>query len=67
MNNKNLKNHTLTEDEASRIGLKPGQVVQVRMYSDEEKLGKSWRKNMAKDVYFNGRRVGGTLSLEAQL
>lgn len=57
--------HILTRKQAVRIGLQPFDEVEVTLYKDEELPPSNRGKNlrMAKDVYFNGERIGGTLDL----
>ena len=56
-----MKNHTLTKAQADRMGQKEGTIVQVTMKKYPEETN---HKNMAKDVFLDGRRIGGTLALD---
>lgn len=59
--------HKLTEDQALRLGVPQlaGKQVDVTLRKDKD-LAPSQRGKgikMAKDVYYNGERLGGTLHL----
>lgn len=61
---KNTQKHTLTKAQAARIGLKPGDVVDVILQSDERVKQAGATGRFAKEVYFNGKYWGGNLQLD---
>jgi len=61
-----MMNHVLTEEQAIRIGFDylSGEIVQVKMYKEDEKPAIQRDMPIAKDVYFGGKRIAGILHLD---
>ena len=63
-----MKNHTVTESQAKRIGIPAGTVIQVEMYTEEEVQARIKKvpeiRNIAKNYFLNSERRGGILHLQ---
>ena len=62
-----METHVMTKEQARRMGTPElaGKTVSVVLYKTTEKPADLANRRMAKDVYFNGERIGGLLDLEA--
>lgn len=60
-----MKDHILTKEQAVRIGLEhlTGKMVQVELYRPGDGAYLPG-KDIAKDVYYKGERIAGTLDLK---
>lgn len=58
--------HVLTENQAYRLGIPSlvGSEVQVILYEKHEKPTELANVPIARDVFYNGRRIGGNFCLD---
>ena len=61
-----METHVMTKEQARRMNTPElaGKIVEVVLYETNEKPADLANRRMAKDVFFNGERIGGLLDLE---